>query len=377
MLFTVLLLIVVCGWGVGTLLLWYVPRCPGVQEDGSYLWDASLVVPARNEEGNMRRLLGSLAGQRVRFHEVIVVDDQSTDRTANVAREMGATVIRPSRRPQGWTGKTWACWSGAALAAGRTLVFMDADLRLEPGGVARLRRCASARPGLLTVQPYHRTERLYEGLSAIFNIVQVMGVGAFTAFGKRIRPAGGFGPCIVCDRGDYDAVGGHRAVREHVLEHFALARRFLESGRLVDCRGGRGTVSFRMYPRGPRELVEGWTKAFATGASLTPPAILGLTVAWLTGAVLVTIVLTVACIFTSSTWITLSGTAYAAYAGQIWWMLRRIGRFPSLAWVAYPAPVLFFLAVFALSYVNVIIRKRVTWKGRTIRTVHTDRRRRT
>ncbi len=360
------LLVIVVAWLSGTLLLWRIPLCPDTAHGTNGRWDASLIVPARNEERNLNRLLESLNAQSVRFGELIVVDDQSSDRTAAVARKAGATVVRPGASPEGWTGKTWACWAGAQKARGPVLVFMDADLTVDPGGVSRLKHCADRHPGLITVQPYHRTRKLYEGLSAVFNLVQLMGVGAFTVLGRRVRPAGGFGPCVICTREDYTANGGHRAVRGQVLEHYVLARRFMANGMNVTCLGGRGTVSFRMYPDGLGDLAEGWTKAFATGAGMTPASLLTLTVTWLTGALLTGVLIVTTPLRRNTRVLRRLMAAYVAFVGQIWWMLRRVGRFPVLVPFAFPVYISFFLLIFVRSCRDAIVRRRVTWKGRTM-----------
>ncbi len=100
----------------------------------------SVIIPARNEAHNLPTLLGSLAAQSVRPCEILVVDDGSTDRTAEVARELGARVIASEPLPEGWRGKTWACHQGAQAATGELLCFVDADTWFEPGGLARILR---------------------------------------------------------------------------------------------------------------------------------------------------------------------------------------------------------------------------------------------
>ncbi|MGH9282014.1 MAG: glycosyltransferase, partial [Acidimicrobiales bacterium] len=184
----------------------------------------------------------------------------------------------------------------------------------------------------------------------------------FHPLGRRRPPRGAFGPCLASSRADYEAVGGHRAVRSEVVEDVALAGRFTASGRPVTCLGGRGTIRFRMYPGGPAQLVEGWSKNFAAGAAATRPLTFLLVSLWLSG-----------CISAAAYPLGWAGVAtgaglalYAAYALQLGWMLRRVGRFGPATAAAYPVPLAFFLAVFARSVVLTRVRKQVTWRGRAV-----------
>ncbi|HEX2186958.1 MAG TPA: glycosyltransferase, partial [Chloroflexota bacterium] len=349
------------GWLAGTVLLWRVPRCQG---DGVGPERASVVIPARDEEGNLARLLASLAAQDPPPGEVVVADDHSSDGTAAVARRWGATVVTCPPLPAGWTGKTWACWTGAEAATGDPLVFLDADTELAPGGLGRVVTEHRRRGGLVSVQPFHVAVRPYEALSAYFNVVAMMGVEGFTPL-RSHRPAGAFGPCLVCSRADYLAAGGHRAVAAEVVEDVALARRFTGAGLPVTCLGGAGTIRFRMYGEGLGQLVEGWTKNFAAGAGSTRLLTLALVSAWIAGSA-------------SAAWQVVAvlgrerprrspaAAAYLAFAVQLRWMLRRIGRFGWWPAVLYPLPLAFFNAVFARSLLQTYLRGRVRWRGRVV-----------
>jgi 4,4'-diaponeurosporenoate glycosyltransferase len=199
--------------------------------------------------------------------------------------------------------------------------------------------------------------RPYERLSAFFNIVTMMGTDAFTPV-RRPDPTGAFGPCLVTSRVAYESVGGHASVSSELLDDVALARRYRQSSRRVACLGGRGSLSFRMYPRGVRQLLEGWSKNVAAGARSTRVLTLLLIVAWIS-----------VCIETS---VALAGardgvalTVYVLVVAQVAWMLRRIGRFGALTAMLYPIPLAFFLLVFVRSTYLTLVRRRVSWKGRT------------
>lgn len=365
-------------WSLGFLLLWRVPAAGAPPPSASRLEPdpsqptppgsgatLSVIIPARDEAGNLPALLESLRGQGYPVAEVIVVDDHSTDNTAKVAKAAGARVLNAADLPADWCGKSWACWQGAALAEGEFLLFLDADVRLEPGGLQRLVDTFRTRGGLLSVQPYHRTEAAYENLAAFFNLVTMAGFGVFGALPRRSEPAAAFGPCNLCRRQDYFAVDGHRAARHDVVESLPLARAFAGAGLPVTCLGGRGSVSFRMYPDGIGSLTEGFAKSFALGAGAIPAYRFALIGGWLTAGFEAVRHLLIAA---DGAGLLLWGAAYLLYAGQTQVLLARIGRFSAFAALAYPVPLLFFLGVFLWSLLTTHVFKRVAWKGRRIAT---------
>lgn len=376
----------VVGWFGAWWLLWRLPvprpltggidGRPGTAPDGASggasggaLDDVVVIVPARDEEANLPRLLASLDASRAAGVEVVVVDDHSSDATAAVARTAGATTLAAPDLPDGWAGKPHACAVGAAATDRATLVFLDADTDLEPDGLARIVAEQRMRGGLVSVQPYHRTELPHERLAAIFNLVGVMGVGCATA-PPRPRVAGAFGPCMVTSRADYETVGGHGAVRAAVLEDIALGEHYRRAGFPVAALGGRGVISFRMYPQGMRQLVEGFTKNFAGGAGAIPAWRTALIFVWITGLLVAGWMLPIQSLGWWSGGPTPTAVAYAAYGAyalQLVVLLRRVGRFGPWAPWAFPLLVAGFLGIFLRSLVH-SVRGRTTWRGRTVAT---------
>jgi 4,4'-diaponeurosporenoate glycosyltransferase len=300
-------------------------------------------------------------------YEILVVDDESVDDTARIARELGATVILGKVLPEGWSGKPWACWQGAQQSRGDVLLFLDADTWLEPTALESVVGALRSNGGLVTVQPYHVTQKAYEQLSAIFNIVVVGGMNAFTPVSRWWKPHGGFGPCAVVKRDDYFATGGHSAVNGEVLENLEMAKVFRRTGLPVACYGGRGAISFRMYPGGIGQLVEGWSKGFASGAAGIALLPLILTVAWVWGCFSTFSSIIRALVPGSGLplmpWLVL----YVLNAAEIYWMLWRIGKFRWWASALYPVPLTFFAAIMAWSLVLTRLVRRVTWRGRRVR----------
>ncbi|XHR29631.1 MAG: glycosyltransferase [Chthoniobacteraceae bacterium] len=343
-------------WFVGFAVFWRLPIPRGTPNPGAYP-SLSIVIPARNEATNLPALLRSILSQSVQPLEVIVVNDGSTDRTAAVAREFDVTVLESLPLPDGWRGKTWACHQGAALASGEVFLFLDADTWIEPGGLRKILDTYLASGGALSVGPYHAVQRPYEQLSAFFNLAMTAGTGAFTLLGSALPPRGLFGQMLMVSRTDYLRVKGHEAVKNRTLENFALARHFRAAGVPLRCYGGTGVLAFRMYPNGLKELVDGWAKAFASGAGGTARPLLFLIVAWMCG-MFFALNLLAAQPNGQSTGL------YLLFALQLYAMLRRIGSFRWVTALFYPVALIFFCAVFAWSAIR--SRGQVQWKGRIV-----------
>lgn len=350
----------------------------------------AVLVPARNERRALPHLLESLAAQVPPPGQVIVVDDASDDGTGALARSAGATVIESAGPPEGWSGKCWALHQAQQAASGDVLVLLDADVTLAPDGLARmvgeLDRLGGV--GLVSAEPYHRTQRRYEQLSGVCNVVALMGTGSFTAAGRRSpgseQPAAmAFGPCMVIDRETYDLVGGHQHpdVRSKITEDLALARRVAAAGRPVAVLAGGSTVAFRMYPEGLRQTVNGWTKVLATGAGSGTPAVVAGVGFWVTGGLLAS----------AAGGRALAGAArllarrppqaaggplprswgadaavYGVWALQMRWLLRRVGSFGWPTALAFPVPLGFFVACFARSAVKIALGRPLAWRGRAL-----------
>ena len=339
----ILLLVTLALWSAGFLLLPHLHPCARTAA-ASTPASLSVIIPARNEAQNLPVLLRSLASQKLKPREIIVVDDGSSDGTAAVARQLGAKVIPSPPLPQDWRGKPWACQQGAQAAGGDWLLFLDADTWFAPDGLARV--LSGYAGGAFSVGPYHAVRQAYEYLSLFFNLHMTLGT----------VPHGLFGQMLLVDRDSYRRVGGHAAVKGRILENVWLAAHFRAAGIPTRSAVGGAAFSIRMYPRGLRELIAGWTKGFAAGAGQTPRGTMLLIVAWTIGLMLAPL----GGLATGDglRW----GAAYLLCAVQVAWFGRRVGAFPRFAALFYPVPLIFFFAVFAWS----ILRsgKRVRWKGR-------------
>lgn len=324
----------------------------------------SVIIPARDEEENLGRLLPTLSRQVLPPFEVIVVDDQSSDGTAELARREGARVVSGSELPAGWYGKPWACHQGAEVATGEWLLFLDADLELEPDALQRWAVAVAKQPdAVFSVCPWHRIEKPYEELSVFFNLLMVGGIGAFTWRGEREQGIGLFGQTMLLSRARYDQLGGHEAVKQTVLENFHLSRKCSELGIPRRCHIGRGAISMRMFPGGFREMVESWAKGFSSGAGLAAPMALLLSAVWLTGLMMLTV-----CLFLlplGEAWPVVLG-AYLVVAVFLTPLFRKIGRFSPVNALLFPISLLFYQWVFGVAVLRKRRKATTQWKGRDV-----------
>jgi 4,4'-diaponeurosporenoate glycosyltransferase len=353
-------------WVLGFLLLFRISYCRVSGNRHTHKPSVSVIIPARNEEHTLPNLLNSLSGQLSSQDEVIVVDDHSEDKTKAVAEKSAAKVLQSLPTPEGWLGKTWACSQGARIASGEILVFLDADTVLEENGLKNIIETYVEKDGVLSIQPYHKMRDLYEQLSAFFNIIVMAGIGAFTVLGRRIKPIGLFGPAVVMKKQYYVDSGGHDKVKGEILDDVAFGSELQKKGMEVHCMGGKGTISFRMYPNGIRELIDGWSKGFAMGAAKISTPLLILIVFWIAGSIGTTRSLIEAIIATNNVQIVISGGLYILYAAQIYWMLVRIGNFKFYTALFYAVHVAFFVVVFTYSFIRIFLVRSVKWKGREI-----------
>jgi glycosyltransferase involved in cell wall biosynthesis len=222
----------------------------------------SVIVPARNEEACLRDCLASLVSQAGVRVEILVVNDGSTDRTAEIARSFGGVrVIEGEPPPVGWTGKNNAVWTGAGQATGDWLLFTDADTVHLPGSLARSMAEAQERGAdMFSYSPEQEVETFAE--MAVMPVI-------FAELAAQYRPsevsdpassaAAANGQYILVRREAYESVGGHQAVAGEILEDVALAQAFKASGRTIFFRYGGDAVRTRMY-RNFAQLREGWSK---------------------------------------------------------------------------------------------------------------------
>jgi glycosyltransferase involved in cell wall biosynthesis len=323
----------------------------------------SVIIPARNEEKNLPHILGSLEKQTYQPHEIIVVDDFSSDRTREIAGQYNVRVIENAPLPDGWTGKNWAVWNGYLNASGDILVFLDADVRLAPDALEVLLAARERLGGAVSVVPYHHTEKFYERLSLILNI---LGLFSFTSpFEKRSWKKGLYGSCIITAREDYERIKGHGSVKSELLDDLNLGKTFCEAGIPVNNFIGGRLVSFRMYPGGLKSEVEGFGKGAVLSTSSLMPATIFLIALWVIGLVTVGMITPVFLMIGHPAAFYFLA-AYMIYSAQVFYIAKYTGYYGAVVPFLHFIPTTFFVFVMLYSLYKVIFVGSVPWKGRQI-----------
>ena len=215
----------------------------------------SLLVPARNEENNIDDLLEGLSGQNYPNLEILVLDDHSSDATAEkvlgkMAGDSRIRLLQGQPMPQGWTGKNWACRQLADQATGEYLIFTDADNRHAPQAVSHtLAWMQRYGLGMLSAFPRQITKSLSESL-----VIPVVDLFVYATLPLwltfRLKSplfAAANGQWIAFTRQAYRTIGGHTSVKGEVVEDVALSRRIKQHRIPMLLTAGTGAISCRMY----------------------------------------------------------------------------------------------------------------------------------
>ncbi|MEO3769368.1 glycosyltransferase family 2 protein [Micromonospora sp. B9E7] len=334
----------------------------------------AVLLPLRDEATRVTPCLRALLAQRgVPGLRVVVLDDGSTDGTADVVRAVAGddprvTLLTGVAPPPGWLGKPHACWQLATRADpdATALVFVDADVVLAPHAVAAaVAELRAARATLLS--PYPRivvattADRLVQPLLQWLWLTFL----PLRAMERSSRPslAAAGGQFLVLDRAGYTAAGGHAAVADKILEDVELARAVKRAGGRIALADGSRLASCRMYDDWP-QLRDGYSKSL--WASFGHPGA--------AAAVVASLLL----LYTAPPLIALAGVAAGApgvaavgLAGYLLGVAGRVltARATGGRWwpdaLAHPVSVVV-LGWLTLRSYHLRKRRRLTWRGRPV-----------
>lgn len=246
----------------------------------------SVLIPARNEEICIGTCVASLLDQSYENVEVIVLDDQSTDRTASILASFDSSklkVIHGSTKPADWLGKPWACHQLSQAATGDILIFADADTWFARDAIASVADSFDDHTDMITIWPIQKLVTFWERI-----VIPMVYFSLFTLLPSRyvsddpkwmprvLRPrfrplfAAACGQFLAFTRSSYDRIGGHTSVKQDIVEDVQLAKAVKASGGTVRMHHGHHSVGCRMY-RSHSEIWNGFRKNFLAGFEYNIP----------------------------------------------------------------------------------------------------------
>ena len=222
----------------------------------------SVLIPARNEAARIGATLESLVRSQGVDLEVLVLDDESTDGTDQLVeswsqRDSRVRLLRGRPKPEGWSGKQWACQQLGESARHEELVFVDSDVQVTADAIARtvgLRRQLGA--DLLSGFPRQRVVSFGEQLLIPQMHVILLCFLPFLLMRKTRMPAAsaGCGQYMATLGRSWRAAGGHASIRESLHDGIRLPRAYRERGLRTDVFDATDMVECRMYA----SLAETW-----------------------------------------------------------------------------------------------------------------------
>jgi chlorobactene glucosyltransferase len=214
----------------------------------------SVLIPARNEESNIEACLESLRQQDYPHYEILVLDDDSTDRTAEIITEIVAEdprvrLLKGQELPSDWAGKPFACQQLAQEAKGSWLLFTDADTLHAPSVLRYVLGTAlSSKAALISGFPYQKTTSIWQkmALPILFYFMLLFWMPLWwLQRSERALPSVAIGQFLFFSAQAYWSIGGHEAVKSRIVEDVWLGREMtrhhyrqltLDLSQLVSCQ---------------------------------------------------------------------------------------------------------------------------------------------
>lgn len=333
----------------------------------------SVLIPARNEaQGIAACVAAALASRGVRL-EVLVLDDHSTDATATIVTTMAAheprlRLLTAPPLPPGWCGKQHSCAVLAQHARSPLLVFLDADVRLQPTALARLAAFLDASgTALVSGLPRQATGTWLERLVIPLMHVILLEFLPLWRMRQSRHPAygSGCGQLFMARREAYEQVGGHTAIQASLHDGITLPRAFRHAGFHTDLCDATALATCRMY-RSAAALWHGLAKNAREG--LAAPAMLVPATVVLLGGQVGPVLCLLWGLWQGGTALALGGALLGT--GAIYWPrldMRQRFRQSWLGVLGHPGGVLVLLAIQWYAWGRAWVGRPVAWKGRDYR----------
>jgi hypothetical protein len=347
------------------------PPASSNADDHGKVPELSVLIPARNEEYAIEAALKAVLASRGVELEVVVLDDHSDDATADVVsaiaeRDHRVRLLRGQPLPTGWCGKQYACSLLARAARYPLLVFLDADVRVAPDGLARMAAFLElSNADLASGIPRQETGTLVEKLVIPLNHFVLLGFLPFARMRRSRHPAyaAGCGQLFLARRFAYEAAGGHGAIRASLHDGITLPRALRAAGFRTDLCDLTEIATCRMY-RTAGDVWRGLAKNATEG--LASPVMIVPATALLLGGQVLPLGLLAALVWLPPT---LACLAVIAAIASYYPRCAAAWRFRQ-SWLGaclHPAGILIFLAIQWHALLIAVTHRPTHWKGRAYR----------
>lgn len=245
-----------------------------IQKATSELPFISILIPARNESGNILNCVNSCLSQDYPYFEVIVLDDNSSDNTfelISAVRDSKFKVIKGKLLEEGWVGKNFACHQLQQEAKGEYLLFLDADTNLKPKALkSSVEFALKEKTGLLSLMPEELALTFWEKVVIPMLHFTIMTMAPLILVEKTKKPSltVSNGQYMLFKKNVYDEIGGHFSVRNNIVDDIWLGSKVKSAGHKLIFADGTNIASCRMY-KNLDEIIKGFSKNIFPGLSFS------------------------------------------------------------------------------------------------------------
>lgn len=197
----------------------------------------SVILPARNEQKYIEKCLDSLLKQDYSNYEIVAINDSSSDRTGEIIQKYSTKnskiiFINAEAKPEGWTGKNWACYQGYIKSTGQLFLFTDADTTHSSSTISlAVNNLLAKELDALTAIPKILPNDFWTKITLpILWTLSISRYSALKANDPKTNVGYFFGSFFIITKKTYEAVGTHKAVKEEIVEDGALGRKVKEQG---------------------------------------------------------------------------------------------------------------------------------------------------
>jgi len=338
------------------------PKLPRVVKH--YHDRVSILIPARNEQGNILTLLQSIVDQDYKEYEVIILDDNSEDQTYSIVsgfcnQHSQFKIVKGAELPSGWLGKNFACHQLASLAKGTYFFFVDADETISRGLInAMIHRVETGNLSLLSVFTNQRMVSFGEKLTVplmhfiLLNLLPLR----LIRISKNPAFSAASGQCMFFAANQYRLHQWHERVKSHVVEDIEIMKLVKQEKYNTEALLGNGLIHCRMY-HNVSESVQGFAKNLLAGFGNNIFILLIYQLLVIVGPVILLINFDVSLMVLPIMLIILSRMMISYLSGQN----------VIINLILHPFQMLFFLLISIISIQKHLFKSN-TWKGRTIKT---------